>query len=179
MTDIISAHDSSSESGLPGRRPIKNSLVLGVVLFGTWLLWSGHYTPLILSFGAGSCLFVFFLSRMMDIADEEGAPIHLGLRPFSYAPWLIKEVVISNIDVAGRVLNPALPIRPQMLKVKASQKGELARVIFANSITLTPGTVSVDLQGDQITVHALSDKAAEFDETGEMDRRVTRLEGAR
>ena len=179
MTDTKSVQDSARWPDRSGDRPLPNSLVLGVVLFGFWLLWSGHFTPLLLSFGVGSCLFVLFLSRRMNIADEEGAPILLGLRPFSYVPWLIKEVVISNFDVARRVLEPSLPIRPQMLKVKACQKGDLARVIFANSITLTPGTVSVDIQGDQITIHALSDKAAEFDETGEMDRRVTRLEGAR
>lgn len=179
MTDTKSAHDSARQPDQPEARPLPNSLVLFVVLFGFWLLWSGQYTPLLLSFGVASCLFVLLLSRTMNIADEEGAPILLGLRPFSYAPWLIKEIVVSNFDVARRVLDPSLPIRPQMLKVKASQKGDLARVIFANSITLTPGTVSVDIQGDQITIHALSDKAAEFDETGEMDRRVTRLEGAR
>lgn len=87
--------------------------------------------------------------------------------------------MLANIDVARRILNPKLPIAPMMIRVKASQKGDLARVIFANSITLTPGTVSVDMQGDEIAVHALTPEAAEFDETGEMDRRVSRLETPR
>ena len=159
---------------------MKYTVVLAVTLFGIWLLWSGHYTPLLVSFGAGSCLLVAWLSRRMKIADEEGVPVHLGLRPFLiYAPWLIKEIVLANIDVARRILNPKLPIAPMMIRVKASQKGDLARVIFANSITLTPGTVSVDMQGDEIAVHALTPEAAEFDETGEMDRRVSKLETPR
>ena len=115
----------------------------------------------------------------MHIADEEGVPIELGLRPFVYAIWLIKEIVLANIDVARRVLDPRLPIRPRLIRVKASQTGDLGRVIYANSITLTPGTVSVDMQGDEITVHALTADAADEDKSGEMDRRVTELEGSR
>lgn len=143
-----------------------------------WLLWSGHFTPLLLAFGVASSLFVLFLTRRMNIADEECAPL-LGLRPLIYLPWLIKEVTLANIDVAKRVLDPSLPINPQMIRVKASQKGDLGRVIYANSITLTPGTVSVDMQGDEIVVHALTSEAADEDKSGDMDRRVTKLEGAR
>ena len=148
-----------------------------MALFGIWLLWSGHYTPLLISFGVASCLIVVLLSRRMAIVDAEAAPVHLGLRPFIfYAPWLVKEIVVANIDVAWRILHPQLPIQPNILRVKASQKGEIGRVIYANSITLTPGTVSVEMVGDIITVHALTIEAAKFDQSGEMDRRVTQLE---
>jgi multicomponent Na+:H+ antiporter subunit E len=152
------------------------SVALAVVLFGIWLLWSGHYTPLLMSFGGASCLFVLFLTRRMNITDEECAPL-LGLRPLVYLPWLIKEVTLANIDVTKRVLHPKLPISPRMIRVKSSQQGDLGRVVYANSITLTPGTVSVDMRGNQIVVHALTAEAADEDKAGDMDRRVTRLEG--
>jgi multicomponent Na+:H+ antiporter subunit E len=160
--------------------PVKRSLLLTVVLFGVWVLWSGHFTPLLLGFGAGSCVGVVLLCRRMRIIDEEGVPVQLGLRPFvQYLPWLIKEIVLANIDVARRILDPRLPIRPSVLRVKASQKDELGRVVYANSITLTPGTVSMGLEGDEILVHALSAEAAQFEASGEMDRRVSRLEAGR
>ena len=124
-------------------------------------------------------MLVVWLSRRMNIVDEEGVPLQLGLRPFIYyAPWLLKEIVVANIDVTRRILHPRLPIRPTIVRVRASQKGDLGRVIYANSITLTPGTVSVDMEGDRITVHALSHEGAEEDMAGEMDRRVSKLEAS-
>ena len=167
------SENSSTRSG--GNKGV-STVVLGTVLFVIWLLWSGHYTPLLLAFGFGSTLFVLFLTRRMNIVDEESAPL-LGFRPLVYVPWLIKEITLANIDVALRVVNPKLPINPQMIRLKATQKGDLGRVIYANSITLTPGTVSVDIQGHEIVVHALTSEAADEDKAGEMDRRVTQLEG--
>lgn len=157
-------------------RPFRFSIALGIVLFGIWLLWSGHYTPLVITFGLVSCVGVVLLAGRMRIVDEEGVPIQLGIKPFLYAVWLVKEIVQANLDVARRILNPRLPIRPQVIRVKASQQGDLGRVIYANSITLTPGTVSVDVEGDEIVVHALTEEAAAEDASGEMNRRVTALE---
>jgi multicomponent Na+:H+ antiporter subunit E len=150
---------------------------LGVTLFITWLLWSGHYNPLILGFGVASCVLVVYLSARLGLVDREGHPIHLLLRLLTYGPWLIWAIVKANIDVAGRILKPGLPISPQLIKVKASQKTDLGRVFYANSITLTPGTVSVEVDGDGILVHAISREAAADIETGDMDRRVVQFEG--
>jgi multicomponent Na+:H+ antiporter subunit E len=85
--------------------------------------------------------------------------------------------VLANLDVARRILTPALPIAPTVIKVKASQKSELGQVIYANSITLTPGTVSLMVEEDGIIVHALSLEAAAELAAGDMDRRVTGMEG--
>ena len=113
----------------------------------------------------------------MKIVDPEGVPRQLGLRPFIfYAPWLVKEIVVANFDVACRILNPKLPIQPSVIRVRALQHGDLGRVIYANSITLTPGTVSIDMKGSQVTVHALSYEGAVEDLAGEMNRRVLDLE---
>ena len=148
-----------------------------VVLFGVWLLWSGIYEPLLLSFGVLSCVIVVWILGRMGVVAQEAAPVRFGLRFPFYAPWLLWQIVRANLDVAARILKPALPIKPGLIRVKASQRSDLGRVIYANSITLTPGTVSVAVDGDEIAVHALSDEAAVDVLGGEMDRRVQRLEG--
>jgi len=150
---------------------------LFVILLGIWLLWSGHYTALLISLGVLSVLISLWMGRRMHILDAEAVP--LGLRPFAtlrYFVWLTIEIAKSNLDVARRIVNPQLPISPRMIEVQAGQKDDVGRVLYANSITLTPGTISVETRGATIVVHALTAEAAEGLLTGEMDRRVTRLE---
>jgi len=132
---------------------------------------------LLLSLGGLSVLTVLWISRRMYILDHEGAPGEFLLRMTAYFPWLVWEIVKANLDVAGRILNPRLPISPRVIRVRAGQAGDVGRVIYANSITLTPGTVSIETDGDIITVHALSAEAAEGVLTGDMDRKVSWLEG--
>lgn len=156
---------------------MKLKISLGISLFLIWLLWSGHYDSLTLGFGVASCVLVVLLSARLGVIDREGHPIHLLLRLLTYGPWLIWAIVKANLDVAGRILKPGLPISPQLIRVKASQKSDLGKVIYANSITLTPGTVSVDVDGGEILVHAISREAAADVETGDMDRRVVQFEG--
>lgn len=157
---------------------MKYRIALWTVMMVVWLLWSGHYTPLLVTLGALSSLFVVQIAHRMGIADDEGAPIGTLVPFLLYAPWLGWEIVKSNLDVARRILGPSSGIAPRLIRVKTSQRSDLGRTIYANSITLTPGTVSVDLQGDEIVVHALTPEAAEGVAAGEMDRRVTRLEGS-
>lgn len=152
---------------------------MSLVAFGTWLLWSGHYTfdhTLVLVMGLLSCAFVVYLAGRLDIVDEEGHPIHLVWSLVLYIPWLLWAIVKANIDVAKRVLSPGLPISPCVVRVVGTQKTDLCRVIYANSITLTPGTVSLALDGEEIVVHALTQEAADDIMSGDMDRRVTELE---
>ncbi len=145
---------------------------------GVWLLNSGHYTPLMIGFGVGSCLFVVFLSLRMGIVDDEAVPVHLIPRAVVYAPWLVKEIFKANVDVARRVLAPGRPrISPRIIEAGTTQHSDLGRVIYANSITLTPGTISIRVHGPYITVHAIADEVAEGLLEGDMDRRVTKLEG--
>ena len=143
-----------------------------------WLLNSGHYTLLITSFGVASCLLVVWLSRRMGIVDEEGMPVHLLHRLPIYLPWIAKEVVKSNLDVARRILALGRPdVSPRLFEAPTTQHSDLGRVLYANSITLTPGTVSIRVHGTKITVHAIADEVVEDLLKGEMDRRVTGLEG--
>ena len=156
---------------------MKYTIALAVALLATWFLWSGYFVPLLISLGVLSVFVVVVLSRRMKLVDEEGVPFHYLPRLVLYAPWLVWEVVKANLDVAKRVLHPGLPIHPMLIKVKAGQRSDLGRVIYANSITLTPGTVSVQIEGETITVHALSKEAADGVLTGDIDARVTKLEG--
>ncbi|MCM2373131.1 Na+/H+ antiporter subunit E [Rhodopirellula sp. ICT_H3.1] len=157
---------------------MKYALTLFVALTANWLLWSGHFdNPFLIGLGIASCVICLWLSSRMNIVDEEGAPAHLGVRPFlMYAPWLAKEIVLSNINVARIILSREMPLRRNLISVPARQKSELGRVIFANSITLTPGTVSVRLEGNQVLVHGLSLSESSDEMTDEMGERVCRIE---
>jgi len=158
------------------RAAVMRTLALGLVLFVTWLLLSGHDEVLLLALGVVSCAVTAWIARRMDVVDREGQPIHLGWRTLVYLPWLIVEIIKANLDVARRILDPRMPISPTVITLDASQKSELGQVIYANSITLTPGTVSLRLHDNQIDVHAIAEEAAEGLETGDMDRRVSVLE---
>ncbi len=151
------------------------SLIISLALL--WLLLSGHYTPLLISLGLLSISFVVAISlRMNLIAYEQPEVIIQFIKYIPYGFWLIIEIIKSNIDVCKRILHPALPIKPGLITVKASQRSELAKVTYANSITLTPGTISIDVRGNAIEVHALADSGIDGLETGEMDRRISNAE---
>ena len=158
---------------------MKHLVSLFVVLSVIWLLWSGIYQTLTLSLGLASCIAVIALARRMGVVDREGAPVEAALGTLLYLPWLMYEIFKANVDVALRIISPSMPIAPRMIRVKAGQRTDLGKVIYANSITLTPGTVSVDVEGDTIVVHALTRAAAEGVESGVMNRKVAAVEGRR
>lgn len=144
-----------------------------------WLLWSGHYTPLLLSFGAISCVIALFIAYRMDTLEStEEHPIRLSLRLFTYIPWLLGAIVKANIDIARRILSPSMPISPNIVHVEASQHTEVGQAIYANSITLTPGTITLLVRDGTLTIHALTQESAADLKTGDMDRRVTGVEGS-
>ena len=157
---------------------MKYTIILTIALAVTWLLWSGHFDkPFVVALGAAACLFSVWMAWRMEIVDEEGAPVQLGIKPFtSYAPWLAWEIVESNVAVTRIILSPQMPLHRNVITVTAQPQSELGRVMLANSITLTPGTVSVRMEDNQILVHALSFEGAEEDLSGEMDRRIQALE---
>lgn len=155
------------------------ALGLGAVLFGFWLLLSGHYTPLLLSLGVASCVLVVYIAMRMEVVDHESFPMHLGARVVLYFPWLLKEIFKSNVRVARIVLDPSLPIDPALGRLRLRQKTALGKVIFANSVTLTPGTISTGVDGDEIEIHALTRSDLDGTQEGEMSRRVSRVEGGR
>ena len=148
------------------------------ILFAFWLLLSGYFEPFLVGAGAVCAIAVVWLAHRMDVIDHEGHPIDLGWRAMTYWPWLFKEIAKSAWDVSKVIVNPRLPVSPQLLRVKATQRTTVGLVIYANSITLTPGTISVEVNEGTILVHALTREGAAALAEGDMDRRVTRVEGA-
>lgn len=157
-----------------------------------WLLWSGltveidlsaesgpvAVNGMLLAFMVGSLLATVGVLSRMDAVDHEASPFYLTGRFLVYLPWLVKEIVLSNLHVARVILDRDLPIHPQLVRVRTTQQTDLGHVIHANSITITPGTVSLDVRDGTILVHALTDTTAEGVQSGDMDKRVTWVEGA-
>ena len=156
---------------------MKQTSLWAILLAGSWWLWSAHTEMLIIIFGVFSIALTLFFARRMDRESDDHPPYELGLRPLFYFPYIFWEIVKANIDVAKIVISPKMKISPRMFKAKASQKTAIGQVIYANSITLTPGTITLDVRDGEFIVHALTKEAADGVLSGDMDRRVTRLEG--
>jgi len=155
---------------------LKHPFNLWLFLFAVWLMLSGHYTPLLLTLGLLSTLLVVFIAARAELIDQEMQVVLIKPRVLLYWLWLGGEIIKANIDVCRRILDPRLPISPRMIRVRATQQTELGRVTYANSITLVPGTVTVSVEGDMFTVHALTRETAEDLKGGELDRRVQDVE---
>lgn len=146
-----------------------------LLFVATWLLWSGHYTGLLLVLGALSCALVLILARRTGFFDTDVYSLHLGPRLPAFWLWLLKEIARSNIDVARIVLSRRPDIEPTIVTVDASHLPAAVQATLANAITLTPGTVSVDIDRGRIEVHCLTREIAEQLRDGELVRRATRL----
>lgn len=166
-------------SGRITRSELVRTVVMFAVLYGYWLLLSGHFVPWLLISGAVISAMVAFWSLRLGLSDSEGHPVHMVLRAIVYWPWLVVEIIKAAIDVSWRIVHPALPISPDLRRYKATQKTSEGLTTYANSITLTPGTISVlvDWRRHEIVVHGLSRDGLDGLATGDMDARVTRFEG--
>ena len=150
------------------------SITLFIVLFGFWLLMSGYYTPLILSLGVISCLLCVYLTIKGKFLDNETLPIYFFPRLIQYTLWLIKEILKSNIQTAKVIIMKSE--EPELFSVKATQKTNEGKVTYANSITLTPGTVTTQIKNDIFEVHALTKDFGDDVRSSDMDKMVTWLE---
>ncbi len=161
------------------------SLITALVLAGLWLLMSGIYKPLILSFGAGSVLVVVLIMARMDSID--GYVPQWRLKPMSflwYFAWLMKEIAKANWAVTKVILTPHMNLRQHLFAVPVSCKSDVAQVSFANSITLTPGTITIETETGEdgpgrFLVHALSYSDATPGELADMDARIAATESRR
>ena len=151
------------------------SLSLFLVLLGLWLLMSGHYSLLIISLGVISCAFCVYVTKRAKLIDNEGLPLYFFPRIFNYLIWLFKEIFISNINTAKVIISGK--IEPETFTVKASQSTDVARVTYANSITLTPGTVTTKIKDNMFEVHALNSDFGDDVRSNVMDKKVRWLEG--
>ena len=152
--------------------------LLFIVLMAAWLLMSGHYNGLLISLGVISVAFCVWLSYAINATDEEGLPTHIFARLPAYLFWLFVEIIKSNYATAKFILNGRSD--PEIFSVTATQNSAAGIATYANSITLTPGTVTMDINEeaakDQILVHALHTDFGEDVRSNDMDRRVTALE---
>lgn len=155
---------------------MRYAISLSILLTLLWLGISGVYKPLLFALGAGSVLFVVWLARRMDVVGVEHNAILYSWRLPLYYVWLVGQIIKSNLQVARAALSPRMNIQPQVFEAPVALKSSIARVTYANSITLTPGTVTLQLGADKVVVHALLNSSAEGIKSGEMLRKVQWLE---
>jgi len=142
-----------------------------ILIFLFWFMLSGHTEPLLIGLGIASSLLSIFLAWRMKVIDHEGYPIQLSTRLLRYYLYLGKEIIVANIDVIKKILKPST-ISPEVFTLPAVKQTDLGKVIYANSITLTPGTVTLELSDDKLIVHSLSKAAADDLKTGNMAKAV-------
>lgn len=139
------------------------SVLKFILLFAFWLCLSGKTDPLHLSLGIISTIFVLILTRpqgrKFDL-KQVGRRTRVLLQLIPYTPWLCYKIFTAALHVARVVLSPKLPIKPALLYHKSILRNERNKVLFANSVTLTPGTITVDLEGDTFIIHQLDDDSA-------------------
>jgi multicomponent Na+:H+ antiporter subunit E len=164
---------------MPERPSGARSLVIrAALLLGLWLLFSGHYDVFHIGAGVVSVGGVLLLNRALFGVRLYPGDVHRRIRPLrviAYAAWLVKEIALAGLHVARMVLDPRMPVDPAMLEFHAELPNAGAQVILGNSITLTPGTVTVDIEHGSFFVHALTDASTTSLVEGVMPRRVARL----
>ena len=156
-------------------KPYARILILAVLLIAAWVLWSGYLKPLLLGLGALSCLLTVWIVRRMGYFDDENFAFHYDWRLLGFWAWLGREVVVSSIEVARIVLRPRLVVEPKVVNIDGSGLGPVDLALLGNSITLTPGTLTLDVHEGRLLVHALTADGAAALERGEMRRRVAAL----
>ena len=155
-------------------------LAVFFLLLGFWILCSGYFDPLHLGFGlVCTALVTAWSADLLLPAGRAPGTWTMARRGLAYLPWLLYQIVLANLHVVYLVIFPR-ELRPQIVRFRPRLGSDVALVALANSITLTPGTVTLDIEDGQFWVHAVSDKVAADLREGDMERRVAHvfLEGA-
>ncbi len=153
-------------------------LSLALILTALWISMSGHFEGIILALGALSVVLVLWVSQRMGVIDGEGVPIRMLPRSAPYLSWLFKEIVVTNVEMAKLITSKEIQTQPEVVEFTLHQKSDVSRALLANSITLTPGTVTMEVDDVHMYVHALTKAAAKDLVDGEMRGRVRKVEGA-
>ena len=153
-------------------------LITTIAMFIFWILLSGEFTFILITSGVVASLITAYLSHDIfigkaDLKTETGRVFKFIV----YIPWLLWEIILANVEIAYLVLNPKPLIDPQLVHFKNDLKTDLGIVTLAHSITLTPGTVTVDANREEFVIHAIWQKSAEGIISGEMQRKVKKIEG--
>ncbi len=153
-------------------------LLLAILLIVAWVLWSGLFKPLLLALGAFSCALTVWVAKRMGYFDADVFAFRYNLRLFGFWAWLAGEIVKSSLEVARIVLSPRMRIDPQVVALDAVDLEPVDQALLGNSITLTPGTLTLDVHEGRLLVHALTPEGAQSALDGEMKRRVAALRGS-
>ena len=157
---------------------MRYTISLALILAALWLGISGVYKPPILMFAALSIALVIWLARRMQVVGVEHNPVLFSWRLPLYWAWLVWQILLANLHLARRVLAPH-KISPRVIRVPLEHQPLVAKVTYANSITLTPGTVTLELGENELLIHALDEDSAEGLLSGEMADAVVWLESGR
>ena len=162
--------DSANAARIVTRRV----LPLLLVLVAAWLLWSGLYKPLVLGLGALSCVITVYLAHRIGFFDQPSG-LHVVVRLPTYWAWLMVEIIRSSLQVTRIILRRELPISPTIVEFDAAPRGPIGQAILGNAITLSPGTVTLDVHADKLRVHCLTHEGAHDLLDGEANRRSAEL----
>ena len=143
-----------------------------LILSAFWLVLSGFIKPLLLSFGVASVALVVFLIHRMNDNDSEEQKLALNLSFIKYIVWLTGQIVLSSVQVTKLVWGKNAELSPATAKLPIDKIPKRSRVLYANSITLTPGTLSIDLDDEHVTVHALHKSSIKELRHGEMTEQI-------
>ncbi len=163
----------------PNARNRSTPLVLTLLLAAAWLLWSGMFKPLLVGLGVFSCVLTVFIIRRMGYFDRQVYAFRYDLRLVGFWLWLLGEIARSSLEVARVVLSRKLRLSTEVIELDVSSLDQVDQVLLGNSITLTPGTLTLEAHNDKLVVHALTAEGARSLRGGEMKRRVAALHGGK
>ncbi len=158
-----------------GAEKIRTYLTFGLLLIAAWVLWSGMFKPLLLGLGALSCTLASIIAIRMGYFDTRVFALRVNFRLFRFWIWLFGEIFRSSLEVARVVLSRKPKLCTRVVEIDASQLSAVDQVLLGNSITLTPGTLTLDITECRLKVHALTAEGARSLEQGDMLRRVSAI----
>lgn len=168
--------DSGNASPHPKKHRLRGDTILAWGgLFALWVILSGKIDAFHLGMGLATVATLIWLQRSLAPFRRADDPGIRFWRFLPYSLWLWKEMVLAAIYVARVIVRPGAHLDPRLIHFEAEQPTLLNAVLFAHSITLTPGTITLELEDDRYLVHALSATTAEDLLEGSMSRRVARL----
>lgn len=153
-------------------------IITFIILFSCWIIWSGIFDAWHLTLGVISCSLVTYMSSDLLFKREKFVSKDRVevIRFIKYIPWLLYQIILANFHVAKLVLNPKMPIQPSLITFPTKLKKGISLLTFANSITLTPGTITADIRGEgYYVVHAIDRTVADDLLSGEMENRVAHI----
>ncbi len=154
-------------------------LILVVALVATWLVWSGLYKPLLLGLGVVSVALTLWLSIRMGLHRRAVYALDLVPKLLGFWASLLVDIIKSNFVVARIILSPGLPISPTLVQLEPELEGQVGRATLANSITLTPSTVTIDAHRGVFLVHCLTRESARETRESDLGQRLQRALGDR